>query len=418
MDNKIKVGIIGAGRGQAFINGARLAGMELVAICDKWEEKLKEVNKKYGVAVYTDYDKFLNHKMDAVVVANYFHEHAPFAIKALKAGKHVMSECTPAKTLAECVALTREAEKSKKIYMLAENYPYTAYNIELARLYKQGEIGKILYAEGEYNHPMSAAELVGISPGFDHWRLWMPATYYCTHALAPLMTITGEMPVSVNGQAIANREFSKKMLRFNDPGAVMLVKTKGGALFRLFGIFTPGHSIWYRLHGTRGSMENVRSKGYWGTAEVRIVHEHFDLKKGEREEKIYKPDFPSWAKKKTGKAGHSGSDFFTNHAFAEAIRTGKQPFMNIYRSVAQSAVAIQGWRSCLDQGNNYPIPDFSKEAERKKYEKDNWSPFKEDKKNGRPLSSVEGDMDWTPEMKKKAIKIWKRAGYKPQGWSV
>ena len=93
--------------------------------------------------------------MDAVVLANYFHEHAPFAIKALKAGKHVMSECAACSTLAEGVELCRTVEQTGKLYMLAENYPFTAFNLELARLYKQGEIGRVLYAEGEYIHPGS-----------------------------------------------------------------------------------------------------------------------------------------------------------------------------------------------------------------------------------------------------------------------
>ena len=61
--------------------------------------------------------------MDAVVLANYFHQHAPFAIKALKADKHVMSETAACHTLGEGVALARAVEKSGKIYMFAENYP-------------------------------------------------------------------------------------------------------------------------------------------------------------------------------------------------------------------------------------------------------------------------------------------------------
>lgn len=86
--------MIGVGRGESFASGATdLVGMKLVALCDTWEEKLQETGKKYGVATYTDYDKFLEHDMDAVVLANYFNEHTPFAIKALAAGKHVMSEC-------------------------------------------------------------------------------------------------------------------------------------------------------------------------------------------------------------------------------------------------------------------------------------------------------------------------------------
>jgi predicted dehydrogenase len=76
--------------------------------------------------------------MDAVVLANYFHEHAPFAIKALAAGKHVMSETSCNATLAEGVALCRAVEKSGKIYMLAENYPYTQFHMEMRRLYQHG----------------------------------------------------------------------------------------------------------------------------------------------------------------------------------------------------------------------------------------------------------------------------------------
>jgi predicted dehydrogenase len=53
------------------------------------------------VTTYTDYDRFLEHDIDAVILANCFHEHAPFAIKALEAGKHVMSECACNSTLGD-----------------------------------------------------------------------------------------------------------------------------------------------------------------------------------------------------------------------------------------------------------------------------------------------------------------------------
>ena len=61
-------GVIGVGRGRGFAGNARHVGMELVALRDHWEEKLVEVGKSYpGVATYTDYDKFLEHDMDAVI---------------------------------------------------------------------------------------------------------------------------------------------------------------------------------------------------------------------------------------------------------------------------------------------------------------------------------------------------------------
>ena len=90
--NRIRVGVVGVGRGMSFAHGAPFVGMELVALCDTWEAKLREAGQKLNVTTYTDYDQFLSHDMDAVVLANYFHQHAPFAVKALEAGLHVMTE--------------------------------------------------------------------------------------------------------------------------------------------------------------------------------------------------------------------------------------------------------------------------------------------------------------------------------------
>ena len=91
--SKIKIGVIGVSRGRSFMRSAEQVNMKLVAICDTWEEQLEKAGKEYPkLSLYKDYDKFLEHDMDAVVLANFFHEHAPFAVKALKAGKHVLSE--------------------------------------------------------------------------------------------------------------------------------------------------------------------------------------------------------------------------------------------------------------------------------------------------------------------------------------
>jgi len=83
----INVGVVGVGRGSGFARGAGPhLGMKLVALCDTWEERLISLGRELGVATYTDYDRFLEHDMDAVILANYFHQHAPLAIKALQAG--------------------------------------------------------------------------------------------------------------------------------------------------------------------------------------------------------------------------------------------------------------------------------------------------------------------------------------------
>ena len=163
--NQIRVGVVGVGRGMSFAQGAPFVGMELVALCDTWEAKLHEAGRKLNVTTYTDYDQFLFHDMDAVVLANYFHQHAPFAVEALEAGLHVMSETMACGTPAEGVALARAVDKSGKIFLFAENYPYFAYNQEMRRLYQNDEVGEMPIRRRGVQPPLRFARIQSIIAG-------------------------------------------------------------------------------------------------------------------------------------------------------------------------------------------------------------------------------------------------------------
>ena len=157
----IKIGIFGLGRGSDYFEHFTANGGEIVAVCDRNEQKLEETRSKLGetLTTYTDFDAFLNHEgMEAVYVSNVFHEHAPYAVRCLEKGIHVLSECLSNATMAEGVALVRAAEKSHAVYMLAENYPYMIYNREMKRVFEGGTLGDLLFAEGEYNHPIDGTQ--------------------------------------------------------------------------------------------------------------------------------------------------------------------------------------------------------------------------------------------------------------------
>ena len=346
-----------------------------------------------------------------VILANYFNEHAPFAIKALKAGKHVMSETSCNATLAEGVELCRTVEETGLIYMLAENYPYTKFNQEMRRVYHTGEIGKVTYAEGEYNHPMAPDDRLHISPGVNHWRNWLPSTYYCTHALAPLMYITETMPVKVNSLSISCPELDATTARVADAGSVMLCRMDNGAVFRIFSLMMPGHSNWYRVHGSCGAMETTRGPGYFGPEQVRIWHDEWDQKGKTPLERTYVPDWAEHAEE-ARKAGHGGGDFWTNYHFVNAINTNKQPFLDVYKGVAMTSVGILAWRSALEDGKSFDIPNFKKESERKKIENDHWSPFPSHAGPGQPPPSILGFVKPTAKGLAHAKDVWKKSGYK------
>ena len=232
---KIRIGIFGFGRGSSFVESIRANGGELVAICDKNPRRCADALEKYGagVAFYEDFDAFIEHPMDAVLLANYFHEHAPYAIRCLEKGIHVLSECTAAGTMAESVALVRAAEKSSAFYMLCENYPFMLFNQEMKRVYETGTLGRVLFAEGEYNHPGAPSN--GPLTLFDdmkHWRRFLPRTYYITHSLAPLMYATGSIPRRVTALPIYDPAGASMV---GDIAAVVTCLNNDDSVFRVFG---------------------------------------------------------------------------------------------------------------------------------------------------------------------------------------
>jgi len=407
----IRVGVVGVGRGMSFARGTQLPGLELVALCDVWEEKLNEAGKSLGVATYTDYDKFLEHDMDAVVLANYFHQHAPFAVKALGAGLNVMSECAACHTLGEGVALVRAVEKSGKVYMFAENYPYAAYNQEMRRLYREGVIGKFLYGEGEYVHPDPAEVKLNRSVGWNHWRNWIPATYYCTHSIAPIMFITDTRPVKVSAFVVPydfDDPTQTMHARRGDTAAVLMLHMDNGAIAKSLHGGLRGHQNHVRIHGNLGMMENAR------TANVSMLRLHrapFDKSEGEPVERLYLPDFPEYHDEAM-RAGHGGGDFFMSYHFAQAIRTGEQPYLNVYRGVQMSICGILGWKSALAGSAPMDVPDFRKEEDRVAFEDDDWSPDPERAREGQPPPSLLGHIEPTDEAKALARKLWTAQGWK------
>ena len=410
--NKIRVGIFGAGRGESFAAMAKLTDAEVTAVCDKDRSKAEGLISRQcpGAAYYADFSDFIARDFDAVVLCNYFHEHAGYAIKAMEAGKHVMSECVCNMTAAEGVELCRAVEKSGRIYKLAENYPYFASNMEMRRVYGGGTLGRVMYAEGEYVHPMSSRDFNWHVSGERHWRNWIPATYYITHALAPLMYITDTMPVSVSAFAVAAPELKRGTPALHSDGAAIIIcRMDNNAVFRVTGwAQLGGHGNWYRVSCTKGSVESVRGK----EGDVRLAYNSWDKPEGAEAEQIYAAQWIH-SGELAAKAGHGGGDFWVMHEFIKAIKEKQQPYFDVYRGVACSSAGIFAWKSILNGGANTSMPDFRDENSRKAYECDRMTPDP-----FAPASKVPcgQDSSYTPTKAdlENAYKDWREFGFDVQ----
>ena len=374
---KLRIGVFGYQRGAALASQVPVCGSELVAVCEKWPDRLESARKsgKFtpDAGYYTDFDEFIKHDMDAVILANYWHQHADYAIKAMRAGKDVLSETTAANTLAKCVELVRTVEETGRKYMLEENFAYMAENVTMRRIYQGGSLGRVLYAEGEYVHPGKFR--MGNYPGNPsryHWRKWLPCTSYATHAMAPLLYITGEKPVKVNAKAIYAPDILSQTSRYNaDIAGILLTETESGAVFRTTGHAMWGpHGYWWRVCGSKGGVDKVR--GMNDPTLVRLTYNPWDKPTPETPETQLiqatweYPSLDNFAKK----AGHGGGDFYVVYHFVRYLKQGIEPPFTVIPAVTLSALEIMAGRSVQNGGVAYDIPDFSKEEDRKKYEND------------------------------------------------
>ena len=380
--SKIKIGIFGAGiRGLDLVQNFLLLNCEIVAICEFREERRIEASNKLGkdFAIYDDFDKFINHEMDAVILANFFHEHAPYAIKCFEKDLHVYSECISNGTMAEGVELIRAWEKSNSVYMLAENYPQMLFNREIKRICDTKTLGKILYAEGEYNHPGDPT-IVQTKKDYsyypEHWRNYLPRTYYCTHSLGPIMHATGATPTRVTAFAAYApiEEDAPIISQVGDRAAIITTQNNDGSIFRIVGCAAFGaHHNAYRVCGTNGQVENLRGMDN----KIMLRYNAWQLPEGAKEIELYEPKWNDKDEELIIKSGHGGSDYLTARTFINCIKEGKQPEhpFDIHSAVTMSSVAILAHRSMLEGGQPYNIPDFHLEECRKEYENDRKTPF-------------------------------------------
>lgn len=374
MKKKIRIGVFGLDRGLSYSAPVRfIENVEIVAMCDKrvetFEKAKKFANEK--TKFFTDFDEFLKVKMDAVILTNYFNEHTPFAVKCLEKGIAVLSETQPASTMAECVELVRAVERTGTKYMLAENYPFSKQRQELARVYKNGTLGEVGFAEGEYVHPgKKRLEGAGRNGEEYHWRKFNPRTYYSTHAMAPLMLATGLSPVQVIAQVAMDTDLSGARV---DRTGIMLVRMNNGAIFRIAGSCgLQPHQNWYRLSCTKGSIETVRGSK---TSEMRLCYNKWCKPTEDTpSEQVYEAE---WQEKGdlADQSGHSGGDFWVVEKFIRYLRNEEEPFFTVYHAVELSEIAILGWKSAVGGGVPFAIPDLRDEDVRRMYENDNLSPF-------------------------------------------
>ena len=371
---KVRIGVLGAYRGTSMINYCKRADhAEVVAICDKSPEALDAQRadaEGLDIAFYEKFDDFIEHDMDAVVLANYANEHAPFAIRCLKKGLHVFSEVLPVQNMKEAVELVEAVEESGLVYAYGENYCYMPAPYEMKKLYRQGVIGEFEYGEGEYIHNCESIWHSITYGEEDHWRNNMYATFYCTHSLGPIIHMTGLRPVSVTGfEGGMNQRNLRVGAKGGQFGIEMVTLENGGIVKSIHGGLYK-NSIWYSVYGSKGRLECGREDAMDGhIGKLYVNKDEYD---GGYETGSLNAVFPQHAPEGEVEGfGHGGSDFFSMYYFIKKIMGDEDAdTIDVYEALDMFLPGLFAYRSVMAGGIPLELPNLRDKTQRDKWRHD------------------------------------------------
>ncbi len=192
----IRIGVIGYGYWGPNLarNFAECPSTALVAIADPSGARREAAARRFpGARVVESAEALLAAPdIDAVAIATPVATHAPLALAALRAGKHVLVEKPLASSVADAEAIVTEAARRGLTLMVDHTFVYTPAVRKIRQLVEDGELGDIYYYDsvrinlGLFQHDVNV--------------LWDLAV----HDLSIMDYVLGRSPVSVSATGMSH----------------------------------------------------------------------------------------------------------------------------------------------------------------------------------------------------------------------
>jgi predicted dehydrogenase len=183
----VRVGFIGTGdEGNILLTQHPPDYMNIVALADirpsnqarafvgDGNEDRMGLVKKLGedraskIKVYDDHRKLLADKsIEAVVIAVPLNRHAPLAIEALDAGKHVLTEKLMAHDVSQCKQMIKKAREKNLLLAVGHQRHYSVLYDNANHIVSGGALGDVKFIRAQWHRNNSF-------PGRDSWRKPIP----------------------------------------------------------------------------------------------------------------------------------------------------------------------------------------------------------------------------------------------------
>ena len=388
----MKIGVVGCG--QFAGSFARLwhlhPDVEEVHVTDLIPERAEALASKHGFAgTMESFEAMLESDLDAVALMTQRWTHAPLAVQALRAGKHVYSAVPMATAVDEVKGIIDAVQDTGLTYMMGETHYYYPVAVWARQAQAEGRFGRLFYGEGDYIHDMDHGFYAAYQfSGGENWKQTpsYPPMLYPTHAMGGVLAAWDTHVVSASslgspddrGDGVFDRDVSMFDNHFSNMTA--LFETADGGMirtneFRRVGVGSQLNESQFRYFGIEGLLEQAMSGSRFVTRT-----ETLDL---DEQLRTHAPDGESLADVDpalmdsfaSGSApvqdrsrlprsydgvrnGHLGSHHFLADDFIRAVVAGKQPPVNAWRAARINLPGIVAWESARRSGQRLPVPDF------------------------------------------------------------
>ena len=361
----VRISVVGLRFGASFVPIYRHhPDVTAVGVCDLDPERRHGAGDKSGIPdehrLKSLDDVLASDEWDAVHLATPVPLHVEQAIAALRAGKHVASAVPAGTSLDGLRQLVTAQRETGRTYMMMETAVYTREFLYVKELYDQGAIGRIQLLRGAHYQDMD---------GWPAYWAGLPPMHYATHALGPLLHLTGARATSVtclgSGQMRADLHtqygnpypIETATFTLAGPGVDGVAAEVTRSLFETAVAFKESFDV----YGDRATFLWQQVPGD-APALIRLGDLPADRANARRAATVerpqipYRPDLLPAPLAQFAEGGHGGSHPHLVHELIRSIVERRSPAVDVVRAANWTAAGLCAHDSAMQGGVRVTIP--------------------------------------------------------------
>lgn len=382
----ISLGLVGLGSfGSAFAELFKNHPLvDRVGLCDLEPDRIRKFADKESFQdkfsendSYASLDEICKSDLDALVIITQHWLHAPQAVQAMEAGKHVYS-AVPIISIPDsdeildwCDKLVRTVESTGMTYMYGETTYYRPETMYCRRRRDEGAFGHFVAGEGEYYHDVdcpqsnlrqvqkhrmgskAGVEWAKMLKGYAERGVKSGPMHYPTHSTCGPFSIMDAHPVKVSCTGFLDPDndpyfdgaFSNETAQF---------KMSNGATVRICEYRQIGHSEseTFRIFGTQGCYKDAAWHDKNGSTPLTVE---------EMRDPLPQDVLSAYAGTSTVSdvyGGHGGSHAYLVHEFVDAVAHQRLPAIHVWEAVRYMAAGAAAHKSAQRNGEILDVPDW------------------------------------------------------------